>query len=210
MSSEITAIADHGDMGRLYRLMEQAERDLRKTPGEAIRWAAWSLARTLGTSTKVAKKSRPLKKVPGKPLRALGESTPSQVFEVTSWRSGQKKTFRIRSANVSTAKKDRRVRIGNRGMAKAAWMWGIKALGSGGSGMGFATGPAQRRAGAEMHVTKRLTGNDPYVRIENRLRYAQDAFKSSGPQTVDTAVRRAADMMEKVIRAKLYGSKFAK
>jgi len=198
----IMAEVNQGDIDRLMATMWKAERTLNKSVGESIRWTAWALAKTLGTSTKVSKKSRPVKRDATAKVRGK-----KQAFSVKSYRGGTIKERRIYAESLRAAKASRAATIGRRGQAKAAWSWGIRALGSGGSmPSGMKSGTA-RIAGNNMHVTKHLTGNDKHILIENKLRYAGAAFKTQGDQSVNTAAARAGRMMEKQIRAKIYGSK---
>jgi len=198
----ITAQVNPGDLSGLFAQMWRAEKELGKSAGEALRWGGWSLARTLGTSTRVAPKHRPLRQIAG----GVGREG-RQAFEV---RTGKGTTFPVYATDRSAALQLRQVRIGNRGLARASWMWGVRALGSGGGFPAGISGANVRRAGVNMEVRKRLTGNDMFISFDNRLRYAALAFYSKGKRTVATAAERAGRMMARTINAKVYGSKFAK
>jgi hypothetical protein len=200
----ISAQLDAGDVAELQRQMRRAIVQLGKDSGEALRWAAWSLAKTLGTSTRIAPKHRKVRKV--------GDSLDrkSELFEVESFRSGTARTSKMWASSRTEALNSTRARIGNRGLAKSAWSWGIKALGSGGAFPSGTSSRMVRLAQSNLRTEKQLTGEDMHVTLDNRLRYAGLAFKSSGQQTVSSAMSRAARMMQRTINAKIYGSKWAK
>jgi len=200
----ISVQIDPGDLSGLFAQMWRAEKELGKSAGEALRWGGWSLARTLGTSTRVAPKLRRFKQV-GSVIRSR-----NGMFEVVSYKDGYRWPFIVYAKDVEAVKNLRSVRIGNRGLARASWMWGVRALGSGGGFPSGMSGANVSRAGNNMEVQKRLTGSDMFISFENKLRYAALAFKSKGRQTVATAAERAGRMMWRTINAKVYGSKFAK
>jgi hypothetical protein len=80
-------------------------------------------------------------------------------------------------------------------------MWGIKQLGSGsGVGMKGVTDAAKQRGRAHVSVASRLTGDDPFVKIENRLKYATEALRG-GAAEINGARGKAARSMAKIIEA---------
>ena len=119
-------------------------------------------------------------------------------FVVTSHRRGGENTFPVYAPSVAALKKMPQVRIGNKGLAKGSWMWGIRALGSvAGSGAGVGKS-AKRYAQRWIDVAKQLRGSNPTVTIHNKLGYIADALRG-GPQDVTTAMARGARQMAKII-----------
>ena len=194
MIDNMTIAFAPGDIRDLQRQMRRAESVLGKDTGQAVKFAAWAVARSLGASTRVAKQYRPYK---------AEATTRKKVkkFVVTSHRRGGANTFPVYAPSVAALKKMPQVRIGNKGLAKGSWMWGIRALGSvAGSGAGVGKS-AKRYAQRWIDVGKQLRGNNPTVTIHNRLSYILNALRG-GPQDVTTAMARGARQMEKIIDAK--------
>jgi hypothetical protein len=201
MSDAVSIEWPKQDVRALWAQIDRAQKELGKGLGPAIRFAAWSVARSLGVLTKVAPKYRPYKVI--KEGRGVAKGKGGKKYEVTSWKKGHAKTFNIRAASVSELKKKGQVRIGNAGLAKSAWMRGVKKLGSGsGIGMKGVTPGAKRRAAGNMDVTQRLRGDDPFVKIINSLPYAASALKG-GMSAVNGAMGSAARSMEKIVDANI-------
>jgi hypothetical protein len=157
------------------------------------------VARSLGVITKVAPKCREYRVI--KEARGVARKAGSKLFEITSWKKGNKRTFQIRAKSVAELKQTPQVIISNAGRAKAAWMWGVKKLGSGkGVSMNGVTSRGYKVAGSNMDVTQKLEGNDPFVKIVNSLPYATNAFKG-GSGVVEGAMGKAARSMARIINA---------
>jgi len=201
MSDQVSIEFPRQDVRALWAQIDRAQKELGKGLGPAIRFAAWSVARSLGVVTKVAPKLRPYREI--KEGRGVAKGKGGKKYEITSWKKGHAKTFNVRAASVSELKKTGKVRIGNAGLAKSAWMWGIKKLGSGGGvGMKGVTAAAKQRGQRNMDVTQRLRGDDPFVKIVNSLPYAVSALRG-GMNEVNGAMGRAARSMEKIIEANI-------
>ena len=201
MSDQVSIEWPKQDVRALWAQIDRAQKELGKGLGPAIRFAAWSVARSLGTVTKVAPKYRPYKVIAEG--RGVAKHKGGKKYEVTSWKKGHAKTFNIRSASVSELKKKGQVRIGNAGLAKSAWMWGIKKLGSGGGvNMKGVTPGARRRGAGNMNVTQQLRGDNPFIKIVNSLPYATNALRG-GIGDVTTALGKAARAMGKIIDANI-------
>jgi len=189
------------DTRALFAQMDRAQKELGKGLGQTIRFAAWSVARSLGVGTDVAPKYRPYKVVAEG--RGVAKRRGGKKYEVTSLKKGHKKTFNVRAESVSELKKKGQVKIGNAGLAKASWMWGIKKLGSGsGVSMKGIASRVKQRGSQNMDVTQRLRGDDPMIKIVNSLPYAGDALRG-GMGAVNTAMGKAARSMEKIIDANI-------
>ena len=201
MSNQTSIVWPKQDVRALFAQMDRAQKELGKNLGQALRFAAWSVARSLGVVTDVSKKYRPYKAI--KEARGIAKRKGGKKYEVTSFKKGRKKTFNVRSASVSALKKTGQVRIGNAGLAKSSWMWGIKKLGSGGGvSMKGVSSRVKRRGSQNMDVSQRLRGDDPFIKIVNSLSYAGDALRG-GTGTVNNAMAKAARAMVKVIDANI-------
>ena len=201
MSDQVSIVWPKQDVRALFAQMDRAQKELGKNLGQALRFAAWSVARALGVKTDVAAKYRPYKVI--KEGRGIAKRKGGKKYEVTSYKKGRKNTFNVRAASVSALKKTGQVRIGNAGLAKSSWMWGIKKLGSGGGvSMKGVASRVKQRGGQNMDVTQRLRGDNPFIKIVNSLPYAGDALRG-GTGAVNNAMSKAARSMEKVIDANI-------
>ena len=191
MSEMVTVEWPKADVDALWREIARAQKELGRNLGQAIRFAAWSIASSLGVMTKVAPKYRP--------YRLLAKEKSGKKYEIESYRKGRKKTFNVRARSVSELKKMAQVRIGHAGLAKSSWMWGIKKIGGGRNiSMKGATQAAKSLGRNKMSVESRLHGDDPFVKIVNRLPYAESALRG-GASEVTSAMGKAARHMEKII-----------
>lgn len=191
------------DVRAIWRQIERNQKELGRSLGSSVKLAAWHLTRSLGTSTRVAPKYRPYKEIKetAKEKRAKGGG---KKYEITTCKGGRKKTFNIRSSKgVRELKQLPQVRIGNAGLAKSSWRFAISQFGSrrGVSKKGFARG-IEGYAQKHTDITKRLKGDDPYVKISNRVNYIRDAM-TGGENAVNTAMARAARGMMKHIDNKV-------
>lgn len=201
MSDQVSIEWPKQDVRALWAQIDRAQKELGKDLGQAIRFAAWSVAQSLGVVTKVAPKYRDYRVI--KEDRGVAKGKGGKKYEVTSWKKGHAKTFNVRASSVSELKKTGKVRIGNAGLAKSAWMWGIKKLGSGGGvSMKGVTPGAKQRGQRNMDVTQRLRGDDPFVKIVNSLPYAASALHG-GMGAVNDVMGKAARSMGKIIEANI-------
>ncbi len=177
------------DLRALQHQMRRFEKELRRSEPQAVRKGAEFVAKSLGASTRVAKRFRPYKEI-GK------TEDGRRKYEVTSHKSGTAKTFITAAANVRELKKQNRVRIGKAGLAKASWMWGLRALGrTDGSKAGISRA-ARRYAPKWMRVINQLRSSNPTIIMHNGLNYIEAALRN-GPQDVATAMERAARNMSR-------------
>ena len=240
MPIDATIEFDQVSTRRLFSQMERARVELGRGMGQSLRFGGWAIARSLGASTRVSAKKRPVVKNPEIQKRQKvkegqarygmevynqsGKKTFAPIYGrgelgkiyFTGKHNGlslmrDKATGEVQRAVLSTSptsysksfvtKSKRRI-IKNRGLAKASWMWGVKALGSASGFGGEMTAAAKKTANRFVTTMQRLKGDNPEVRIKNSLPYITDALKG-GPQDVSTAMRRAASQMEKVIDANI-------
>jgi hypothetical protein len=199
MSDQVSVEWPKKDVQALWAQIDRAQKELGKDLGQAVRFAAWSVARSLGVGTKVSDKYRPYKVI--KEERGVARRAGSKLYEITSWKKGREHTFNMRAKNIAELKATPQVKIANRGRAKSAWMWGIKKLGSGsGVSMNGVTPKGFMAAQNTMDVEQKLSGDNPYVKMINSLPYATSALKG-GMSAVNGAMGKAARSMARIINA---------
>lgn len=189
------------DHRALLQQMERGRKEFGKSLGQSIRWAAWHLAKTLGTSTKVSRKIRSIHPMPRRGFKKEDRAEGKKPFNVHFDKGRGSYNRVIWKRNITEVKKSPLATVRMRGLARAAWMWNIKKVGSG-MGSGFASPEARAKAQSKAGVEQALRGDNPYVKMRSRVNYATAAMEN-GPQSIDTAMRRAAAMMAHTIDAKL-------
>ena len=139
------------------------------------------------------------------PIRGTGEYgkiryTDKHTMRVMEWdkTTGVRRPYDFSDTDIGAENmglmKHKKRNIGRRGLARAVWRGCVSKLGG-----GVQIGVKGRTAGIARRnsdVTKRLTGDAMFVRFSNSLRYAADAFRTSGAQAVSTAMARASASME--------------
>lgn len=171
------------DTMRLFGEIHRASQVLGKSLGASLKMAAAYVARSIGASTRLADKYRQFNPVIGsKTTRGRQEYVAIRPYYAQRER-------RFFAWNDIDAKKSRAVKIGRRGLAKMSW----RVLASN-------TGPVEGDYG-NMNIARRnvqrtlnLGGDDPWIKLTNKIYYAEKALQG-GPQAVETAVGRAANSM---------------
>jgi len=194
MGLQTTIESPQADIKAFWARLERASRELGKKMGPVLKMGGNALARSIGTSTRVAPKYRPVTRVRGE-----RNSRGLPAFEVLDERT--KKTFIVHAAGLREARKSRKATISRRGLAKATNQAIARQLGQGGA-MGPAAPATSALARKFGHVQARLTGTDPYVRMENKLKYAVDAL-TGGPQAIDQALARATRAIDHIVDKQL-------
>lgn len=187
MAGEVTVTFDPPPE-RLAQVIERAQRELRLSLPEAVRMAAYYLARSLGASTKSAPKTRRLKKRTAGGIREFPRRWFPSYVEIYG-ANGQLRPHFIRAGNETT---DPARTIARRGLAKSSWLWMLSSLGR------PQKAPQKPIAGAT-RVTKIPDLANPGWILENRLHYIESAMKHSGRAPVETAFARAASAGNKAI-----------
>jgi len=213
-NSSISLEVDAGDMLRIEQQMVRARRELGVSLPHSINMASRAILNSLGASTKVSQQYRTFRDT-GKKSRSgqnkrfevwTRYSTPKRKGKATraSWQ-GPFRWQPIYAKNAAQLKKRPALIIVMRGLAKASFGQAMKK-----GNFGFpkaAIGPGVKAKNLRIMlkaahrwvaVTKRLTGNYPFFKMVNNLRHIMPALRN-GPQTVDSAIARAADGMEKNI-----------
>jgi hypothetical protein len=194
---DVSAELDRQDMGAVMSAMRRNMAMLGKSLPQSLKFTGWAVADSLRVATKLSPKKRPVREVPKERTRRG-----NKVFEVERLSSGgRKSTFRVFGKNKREVNKLPSVIIQNRGLAARAWHFAQRKLGSGRGGARVSA-KAQKLARRYTSVEMNLRGNNPSITIRNRLKYAGDAFKTSGEQTINNVLERAARRMEKITLAK--------
>lgn len=194
------------DVDALFRQMDRAQKELGRSLGSAVRTATNRVALSIGTSTRVAPKYRKITPMGDQSSNRkydpkTGKFYYNKRFEVYSDKS--KKTYDVWAKNITAAKKKKSVLIARRGLAKAAWRRAAQdASAAAGFGYGDTTMAARYYANRHGKGDAVYRGPNPWSRMTNDLDYAGAALKG-GPNSVDTAMRRAADAMSHVIEEQL-------
>jgi hypothetical protein len=199
---DIQAVLNRQDVSNLVAQMDRARRVLGLSLPQSVRFGAWAVAGALGTATRIAPKRRKIEAVSqGVTFGQEGTQRGKIRFRVTSERGGRVKTFMISADSAAAAKQHPRVKIARSGLAKASWGWPQRKLGRGAGAFGGVTARARTDAERATRVVQKLSGENPFVEMHNRLGYVEDAMRG-GARTVESAFERAAKRMVQVIDAK--------
>lgn len=171
----------------LSALIDRLQTDMRKSLPDAVRLAAWYLAKSLSASTKASPKKRKLQKNQGRDRKHSPEYFPNYVT-VYRQNGRQYRHFILAGEEETAPIRD----IKRSGLAKDSWRWMIGKLGK----------PARSKnapiAGA-FAVTKIGDESNPAWVLENKLRYIESAVRTSGKRAIQDAFARAARNGNKAI-----------
>ncbi len=156
------------DVDALFRQIDRAQKSIGMSMGQAVRTAATAVAASIGASTRVAPKHRDFRETGQwsgnrKFDKKRGRFYVNREFEVTSLQGGVRKDFRIWAKDKSAAKRDKRVIIGRRGLAKMAWRSAAAAAGLALRGIGTqgVSGSARRKGGPVVLRARRVPWRQP-------------------------------------------------
>jgi hypothetical protein len=201
MSLPIQIEFNPSDVARIQTTMRRMVMYLHKEMGEAVKAGAWYVARAAGAATKIAPKTRKI--VPNPEYRSsyitgFWEGSMAMKWAVLRYRKDRSTMLKpVKGETREDAKASRAARIGRRGLAKDSWSW---MLGSMGKPM---LALHTRRMAGISTVSKSIGGDNPSVLLENRLRYAMDAFLVKGRATVSNIMSRAANSMAASMNRKI-------
>jgi hypothetical protein len=203
-----------GEIDRLMAQINRAQKKAGKSMGHAINMAMRAVLTSLAKRTKVSKEFRDYKHV------GQSGSGKTQKYEVTtkyvtpsrkgkslrrSWQ-GPMRPQMIYAKDESELKKRPAVIISLRGLAKQTWVeankkgidWKVSGAlikqNKNKHNARVMKKTARRWASAELH----LKGDDPWVRVTNKLSYIEDALEG-GSSAVSMAIGKAASAMEKTL-----------
>ena len=184
--------------------MDRAGSEFGKTVRSQVKLAAWSIGRTLGTATRVAKPHIDLAKLNRTEARLLNieRQTGKQAFIGTKYFGGRPRQVTIYARGIREARENARAKNYRFGLAKLSWRASINGLGSqAGMGVTKANAKTMRKAMQHAATTRRLTGDNPSIMIGSYLDYAQDAL-IGGNAAIAPAIDRAAGHMMHIMDAK--------
>lgn len=199
MADAISIQFPEADRRALFAQIERARKELGKSLGQALRFAGYSIALTLGKSTRVSAKKRDVFEVKGRGVDKADWKA-RRKYLITYFRGGQPRTFERYGNNLSDPRIKKAREVKNYGLAKSSWMWAVRSLGGGGASFGGTSGKAREKAQRYIETRKQLSGDNPEIRITNKLNYIQSAI-IGGMAGVDSAMGRAARYMMRVIDA---------
>lgn len=206
MSNGVQISIPMGDVDKLFKAMQYASDNLSIDMGKAMKQGVNRLISSLGASTKVSPKyrkviERPVKGISGAAAELIGGEK-AVKYGITGW-FGKPRVFQTRMYENITKKQllERHAKIKRSGLAKMTWKLTAKAInarfiaGFESSVAGITKSIAQRHIEAKANYK----GQDIFAEIHNSLPYINEAFKSRGKQTVDTAFDRAASGLIKSV-----------
>ena len=217
MSASISVQMDPKSVAAAMAMMRRYATVCHKSEGEAVRFGAEHIARSLAASTRVSKKTRKVKAE--MILREAGGAGRGKGWQrgglQTRWYAIREKGgtssklwMPWRVATEDQAKADRRATIGLRGAAKASWYRLLYKGARRGSGQfATATGAASRYADANTRAVQALKSVTPYIEMTNAIGYAEKAFKTRGKTAINSAFDRAARGMSRTIERRLRAAK---
>lgn len=201
MPMDATIEFPRADVDALFRQMDRAQRLLGKHMVHALNSAAMYVARSLGASTKVSKKQRPIQELQISTSKRHGVKS----WGVTGW-FGRPRTYQTKILRTSKGEayvKERLGMIRRSGLAKKTMANMGKKFGATDiAHMSFGAAELARLSAKHGRGERGGGESDPWVRMTNDLGYATDALKG-GDSAIETAIGRAARSMEKSVTNQL-------
>ncbi len=185
------------DLRGIGRAMLRAQRDLGMSHAGSIRFGAWAVASGCAAKTKMSKKYRKYRvHMTAAERREFGGR---KRYIVTNDKTG--KEFAVFASSVAELKRDPRVEIANRGLAKTVWRVLQHKHGS-----GRADADIGRRAAKHARKLARIEVStdywNPYIRLTNAADNAHAALRG-GESALDGVVGRASRRMGHIIDGKM-------
>lgn len=191
------------DVRALFAQMDRAQREFGMGLPRVTKWGAWQVAQSLGAATQTPERDvvKSSKRRTVEAVKGSASAKGNKQFQVVSHRKGVRNTFSVWAKSKREANQLPQAKIGNWGLAKASWMWGVKKLGSGAK-FGFATPGARSNAARNVEITMSMRRDDPWVRIVNRLPYIIEAMRGR-EMAISAAMGKASRAMAHTIDGKL-------
>lgn len=187
-------VADFGD--NMSRLIKECG----MSPAAAGTYALVTLLKTVRASTKKSKKLRKYR-ADSRTLKRSGRS--KRRYTVQGFNAdGNQKEFKVYARDLAELKASPFVKIRHSGLARAAYGWAMRDIVRRGSAprVGF-----RKPSGVIGGYMRKGEGSFSAL-IENNLKYARKAFRTSGDRTLDTAMERANKSMMYLIEKRLVRS----
>ena len=196
------------DVRALQRSMNRAQTELGITLGQSVKMAGSAVLRSMGASTKVAPKKRPVvvvEKMVSRTLKSGREGKPRKVkqYGVNVYtKLGPVFQAVYGAKNITDVKRSPIAEINRRGLAKAAWVRIAERARISVKGEGVASGATKSKAWQKTSAQFNFRGDDPYFIMTNRLPHAMEALQG-GPQDFTSAMERGARAMMHTIDDKI-------
>ena len=181
----------------LRRAMTRMGTEFRKSLPSQVKIAAWSIGKSLGVQTRVAKPHIDLAKLNKTEARLLDieRRTGLQTYIGTKHWGGKAQQVTIWARGVQKARKNFRAQNYRFGLAKLSWRASIGGLGSqAGMGVSKANAKTLQKAMANGIRIRRLQGDNPMITVGSYLDYAQSAL-IGGNSAIPLAIENAAKSM---------------
>ena len=201
---EMDVKVDAVEAEALFERIEQARERLGMSLRESIAYGGTMVANSLKARTRESKKNRDMVNAPIQRVNVGGGADKRYAkFWMKGFRrgsptitpiAGHGKGGYIRYKSLSEAKRDRRAKIGRRGLAKKSWAW---------IATNTITGGVASMMGVPDVGSIEWSGGytEPSMRVTNRLRYMEHALEG-GYSSVQDAFTAAANKMGHEIERK--------
>lgn len=204
--ADISIIVPAEDLRRFSSAIIRLVNDLKMSEGDAVKWGAFTVARSLRASTRKSPKKRKVERNPGDVPQMSPERFPHYVKRYVYTKNGKLRETEDGVPFLRVYLKDSeeagpKVTIKRSGLGKASWGWAVQDIGR---RLGGPTG--SNLNGLRWLASGEFRDNplNPSVLITNRVRYIMDAMDGEGSaKPFNTAFARAASAMEKHIERKL-------
>jgi hypothetical protein len=214
----ISLVFPQADVNRIVASMARARSELGVSMPHSVNMAGRAVLGSLAASTKVSEKHRTFQATGERSRSGLNKrfnvwtryATPKRKGKAT--RASGRGPWRwqpIWARNVQELKRRPAMRIVMRGVAKASFGQAMKKGNFGFPASAMAPGVESKNkrimlkaAHRWVDFTRNLKGDNPFIKMVNNLTHIMAALQN-GPQTVETAMGRAADGMEKNITKQL-------
>jgi hypothetical protein len=129
---QISIDVPHKATAALFAAMKREEVEFGKSLTSQVKIAAWSIGKTLGTATRVARPQVEVLPVPIRMAKKLGltRKLGNKTFIAKKYHGGKPFDQIIYAKGIREARKDRRVQNYRFGLAKLSWRASISGLGS--------------------------------------------------------------------------------
>jgi len=162
-------------------LIARLQKQLKIGVGEAVRWAAWYLSKSLSSSTKTAPKKRRLLKTKKADIKAGFDASKTPYYVKVYAGDGVAYKHYLK-AGAEEFDPDRF--ISRHGLAGSSWGWMV-------SDLGRSVPTTQPKMKGATKVTRMGDVWNPGWKLENKIGYIETIMRTSGRRAIETAYARA-------------------
>ncbi len=208
---DLGASISSASMVEFTKAIDRAERETRRTPQDAVEWAAINFVQSARTRSKAPPgrrsqagkgekhhKVEPNPEVGGAGRSQSGRYTSAKKYRIVILRQSGKKTYLY-----TNNKADKRRKIARAGLGWASWAMLLPKLGKSGSG-----GKLSGRASKSTTVQKLTAGMSPSITLRNKLEYISRDDPNLIPQSLMAAGRKMNKLLDN--RGKKIKRRFAR